>query len=113
MYLHLARDQSLPVITQVDCQCRGRSEKSFNCIIHSKLKATITAWKGADSRDSGGPVPPGWWFSARGDRLQSSAGAAFVASMVASWSARCLRAEWLRAEHGMRVFGTISSSRSR
>src|ERR1035441_106512 len=49
---------------QAECQCRATSGNSFNCIVFSKLRAGGAAWSGDNSWDSGGPVPPGWWFSA-------------------------------------------------
>ena len=42
----------------------GAERQSFNCIVFSKLRGDRAAWSSADSWDSGGPIPPGWWFSA-------------------------------------------------
>ena len=36
----------------------------LNGIVFSKLRGGKAAWSSSDSWDSGGPVPPGWWFSA-------------------------------------------------
>jgi len=50
---------------QAECQCRATSGNFSNCIVFSKLRGDRAAWTSGDSRGSGGPVPPGWWFSAR------------------------------------------------
>src|ERR1039458_2711273 len=51
---------------QAACQCRATSGNSFNCIVYGMLREDRAAWTSRDSRGSGGPIPPGWWFSARG-----------------------------------------------
>src|ERR1700686_4347195 len=53
---------------QAECQCRAPSGNFFNCIVFSKLRKGRAARTSRDSRDSGGPVPPEWWLSARGWR---------------------------------------------
>jgi hypothetical protein len=64
-YLHLAREKDLPERVQAECQCRAPGSNFFNCIVSSKLRQDRAAWTNSDSTGSGGPVPPGWWFSAR------------------------------------------------
>src|ERR1035441_4648406 len=54
---------------QAEYQCCGSWEKSIKCIVVSKLEGILTTWTGVDSRGSGGPVPPGWWFSAGGQPI--------------------------------------------
>ena len=40
---------------------------SINPIVCSTLKGAVRGGSSGDSGRSGGPVPPVWWFSARGD----------------------------------------------
>jgi hypothetical protein len=51
---------------QTACQWRATSGTSFNCIIFGMLREDRATWTSRDLRASGGPVPPGWWFSAQG-----------------------------------------------
>ena len=38
----------------------------FSCIVFGMLREDRATWTSGNSRASGGPVPPRWWFSARG-----------------------------------------------
>ena len=70
-YLHLAREKGLPERVQAECQCRAPSCNFLNCIVFSKLGGDRAAWTSGDSWGTGGPVPPGRWFSAMGWRSLS------------------------------------------
>ena len=50
---------------QAACQCGAPRGNFLNCIVFSKLREGRAAWTSRDSQGSGGPVPPGWWLSAR------------------------------------------------
>src|ERR1700730_14701201 len=41
--------------------------KSINPLVCSTLRGALRGWSSGHSGRSGGPVPPVWWFSARGD----------------------------------------------
>jgi hypothetical protein len=45
----------------------GAGWNSLNHIVCSTLGGALRVWSSGDSGRSGGPVPPVWWFSARGD----------------------------------------------
>ena len=45
----------------------GAGLNSINPIVCSTLRGALRGWSSCDSGRSGGPVPPVWWFSARGD----------------------------------------------
>jgi hypothetical protein len=45
----------------------GAGWNSINPIVYSTLRGALRGWSSGDSGRSGGPVPPVWWFSARGD----------------------------------------------
>src|SRR5260370_40625909 len=45
----------------------GAGWNSINPIVCSTLRGALRVWRSDGSGRSGGPVPPVWWFSARGD----------------------------------------------